>query len=872
MNFSRLRAFVALVFLGSFVSAAWTSGLQARSAEPIYDLPVQGVERLGAHFEAHPELKTTKSSGWKPYNREVWLQQTRPVPPGQSIAQLRYEVFQEAKRRLGASDLAGRVGWFSIGPVEYSGRCVSIDFHPTNPAIVFVGSAGGGLWKSIDGGDSWSASTDHLPTLAVGAVCVLASDPNTVLIGTGEGSGVGFLAAGKGIFGFGLLKSTDGGETWNETSLSYAVPSAHGFNVIEDNPTTGTILAGANDGLWRSTDDGGTWTLVMGNGNYFDVKWKPGDPQTVYVSKGRDPFTNSQADNGVFISTDDGLTFSLAGTGQPSGTSIAKTKIAVTPANPDYIYAHFVSSFTFGSIGVYRSTDGGQTWQQRNSLNMCGGQGFYNNVIMADPDNPERVIAGGTILYQSNSGGQNFGALNSSVPFGDEVSPHWDNHALVYEPGSTENVWVANDGGPWRSTDDGAIWTRRTAGIVSYQFYDIGVAQSNPLFVMGGTQDNGMPGRADEDSWFHSTFVADGFVCNVDTENADIVYSEWQGGNHIKSTDGGQTWDSIQSGISGSGSWLTPVDLDQNDGNHLFTASSTGIYRTTNGGTFWALVGSQDARWISMNPSDGRVVWTVSNVDGVFSSVNDGDDWGLSTSFPLTGLETKIQADPSDLDAAFVTVGGYATGGPHILRTNDRGQTWTDVTGNFPDQPANTMIVDPDSPSDWYVGSDVGVWKSTDGGATWRPYGVGLINALVTDLEIRREQQKLVAGTYGRGVWEADLPSVVVSADDSEGVEGGLVSGTLGNGSPNLMLDPPYPNPVAGAAVVRFAARSDAPVSLEVYDVSGRRLEALVADGRGDGLIRMISWSTSSLSDGVYFLKLRAGEERVTRKAVVRAR
>ena len=860
---------LALAISGTLSMTAGVSDARAQTAESIYDLPVRGVERLGAYYEAHPELQTTKSSGWKPYNREVWLQQMRRAPEGQSIAHLRYEAFQEANRRLAASERAGAAGWFSIGPVEYSGRCVAIDFHPTNADIVYVGSAGGGLWKSTDGGDSWSTSTDDLPTLAVGAVCVLASDPNVVLIGTGEGSGVGFLEAGKGIFGFGLLKSTDGGDTWSSTSLSYAVPSAHGFNVIEDNPVTGTILAGANDGLWRSTDDGDTWTLVMGNGNYFDVKWKPGDPQTVYVSKGRDPFTNSQTNNGVFVSTDDGLTFNLAGTGQPGGSSIAKTKIAVTPADPEYIYAHFVSSFTFGSIGVYRSTDSGQTWQQRSSVNMGGGQGFYNNVIMADPNNPERVIAGGNILYTSNNGGQTFTDLNGSIPFGDDNTiPHWDNHALVYEPGSTENVWIATDGGPWRSTNDGATWTRRTLGIVSYQFYDIGVAQSDPLFVMGGTQDNGMPGRADEDSWFHSTFVADGFVCNIDTENADIVYSEWQGGNHIKSTDGGQTWSSIQSGITGGGAWLTPVDLDQNDGDHLFTAHNAGIYRTTNGGAFWQFVGSQNARWISMNPANGRVVWTVSNVNGVWFSANDGDNWTQSASFPLNGLETKIQADPSNISAAFVTFGGYATGGPHILRTVDRGQTWIDVTGDFPDQPANTMVVDPASPSDWYVGSDVGVWRSTDGGATWVPYGTGLVNALVTDLEIRREERKLVAGTYGRGVWEADLPTVAASVDDPDG----LASGTLESGSPNLMLDPPYPNPVVGEAVLRFAARSEAPVTLDVFDVTGRRVESLVTEGRGDGLIRMVSWSASALSDGTYFLKLRAGEDEVTQKAVVRAR
>jgi photosystem II stability/assembly factor-like uncharacterized protein len=840
------------------VTAVFTVGAQAD--EPYLD-DLLGLERMGAWFDAHPEYKEMRSSGWKPYNRELWFQETRPAPPGASAALLRYQAFQVGKKR--AAGGMGDPGWFCIGPVEYSGRCLTVDFHPTDPSIVYVGSATGGLWKSTDGGDTWMTSTDDLPTLAIGAVCVLPWDPNIVLIGTGEGNGAGYVSAGKGIFGMGVLKSTDAGATWNLTSLNYTIPSGHGFNVIEDNPTTRTILAGANDGLWRSTDDGDTWVQVASNGNFFDVKWKPGDPNRVYVAKGKDPFLNFQSDNGVFISTNDGLTFALAGAGQPAGSLIAKTKIAVTNADPNVIYAHYVNSTNYQTLGVYRSTDGGLTWQDRNTtLNMCGGQGWYNNVIAVDQNNTNRLVAGGNILYTSNNGGTTFNDLNGSIPFGNEIAPHWDNHALAYEPGSNSTLWIATDGGPWRSTDDGAIWTGRRAGIISYQFYDIGVAQSDPLFIMGGTQDNGMPGREDEDSWFHSTFIADGFVCNIDPANAKIVYSEWQFGNHIKSTNGGQTWSSIQSGIFGNGSWLTPVDQDQTlesasgNGEHLYTSTSAGIFRTTNGGTLWQHVGSQNARWISMNPSDGNVVWTVSNNVGVWHTTDDGDTWTRSAAFPGNGLETKIHADPSDVASAFVTYGGYSTDGPHLVRTMDFGTTWADVTGDFPDQPANTFIVDPARPGDWYIGSDVGVWKSSDGGAHWMPFGTGLANAFIADLEIRRDARKLVAGTYGRGVWEIDLA--------------GLSSvGESRLASRNLMLDQPYPNPVAGETVFRFAARSSEPVELGIYDVQGRRVGIVARDINGDGVIRMAKWSARALPDGVYLAILRAGDQQISRKVLV---
>jgi len=462
------------------------------------------------------------------------------------------------------------------------------------------------------------------------------------------------------------------------------------------------------------------------------------------------------------------------------------------------------------------------------------------------------------VLYVSDDAGATFTALNASAPLGDPISPHWDNHCLAYEPGSESEVWITTDGGPWRSADDGDTWTRRTHGIVSYQFYDIAVAQSDPLFIMGGTQDNGMPGREDEDSWFQTTFVADGFVHNIDPADARVVYSEWQGGNHIKSIDGGQTWTSIQSGIYGTGAWITPVDQDQQDGDRLFTSTTSGIFRTVDGGDSWERVGTQTARWISINPADGDVVWTVSTSDGIWVSTSGGEEWTECTALPPTGSEIKIQADPSSLGAAFVVYGGYDTGRPHIVRTADYGATWQDVTGDFPDQPANTLVVDPAYPEDWFVGSDVGVWRSSDGGTTWAPFGTGLVNVVITDLEIRREARKLVAGTYGRGVWEADL--LPVGASD--------VAGDVRTRR-TLLLDPPYPNPIRGEGVLRFAARTGGSVSLEILDVEGRLITKLVPEAPADGVIRMTSWSTAGISDGVYLAVLRAGRSQISRKLVV---
>ncbi|NNE43309.1 MAG: T9SS type A sorting domain-containing protein, partial [Gemmatimonadetes bacterium] len=225
--------------------------------------------------------------------------------------------------------------------------------------------------------------------------------------------------------------------------------------------------------------------------------------------------------------------------------------------------------------------------------------------------------------------------------------------------------------------------------------------------------------------------------------------------------------------------------------------------------------------------------------------------------FATAGNATKVLADPINPQAAFVTFTGYAAGA-HIARTTDLGATWTDVSGDFPQQPVNTMEVDPQFPGEWYIGTDVGVWTSTNGGVNWTPFDVGLPNAVVLDLEIRDAARKLVAGTYGRGAFEAALSGSVT------GVTTGDTPAPL-----NLMLDPPRPNPAVGRTMLRFAARSGESVTLDIYDVAGRRVANLADQASGDGIIRGVPWITDDVPAGVYFAVLRAGADQASRKIIV---
>ena len=846
----RARIRTAMIPITMIILAGLTmpTGASAQGAAAGAD-GLAWLEMMGAYFEEHPELKEQKSSGWKLYNRAKWLRERRLTDGTMSGGEAQWRVWEEKERSFADRSKTATSSWFPIGPLNISGRILDIEFDPTDTDIIYAGSASGGLWKSTDAGDTWVTTTDDLPTLAIGAVCVLPSNPDIVLIGTGEGAGGG--AGGDGV---GILRSTDGGLTWNVTGFSFPIPSGHGFHVMKACPLTGTILAGANDGLYRSTDDGLTWTQVQSNGDFYDIQFKPDDLSVIYTCKGQ-----GIARNNVKISTNDGLNWTKLGTGQPESALVGKTKIAVCAADPDVIYANYVNASTSRTLGIYRSDDAGLNWYEVYSEpNMTGGQGFYNLTLTVDPDDPDIVIAGGVQLYRSTDGGVNYTIAGDGYGLGTESSVHWDHHDMLYEPGSTNTLWAATDGGIWKSDDDGVTWVSRREGLATYQFYDICVAQSDPSFAMGGTQDNGVPGRVLGEEWFTSTLFADGFVCNIRPSNADGVYAESQFGGHVKSLDGGQTWSNVTTGITGTGSWVTPVAMDVNDPKQLFTSTSAGVFRTNDRMSNWTNVGSQTAIWIDVSLADGDVIWTV-NGSRPYVSTDDGDTWTPASNYGFAvGPETKIAAHPVDPGTAFVTFGGF-TANAKIAMTTDFGLTWTNVTGDLPIQPVNTLVVDPDYPSAWYIGTDVGVWTSINGGVNWTPFDTGLPNVFVADLEIRRATHKLAAGTYGRGMWESDIPLL------STGME---TAGSVGS-SLQLMLDPPYPNPVADQTVFRFAARHEGPVSLDIYDVRGRLVDHLADGSHGDGYIRTITWSADGIASGVYFMRLSAGNLSKVRRVVI---
>jgi len=730
----------------------------------------------------------------------------------------------------------------SVGPVNLAGRVLDLKFGPADPQIVHAGTASGGLWRSPDGGATWTPLTDGLPSLAVGAVAL--PSPGVIVIGTGEGT-LNFDRVG----GVGILRSTDGGATWQTTGFSRDECSGHGFHVMEVGPS-GTLLAGATDGLWRSDDLGVTWTAVRSSGDWYDVLWKPGDPAGVYACRGSAP-----SGNGVFASTDDGITWARVGTGQPLSLLIGKTKLAASAAAPSTLYALFAEPASpGGTVGVYRSTDDGATWSAQNTIvNIAGGQGWYNLSLVADPDDADRLLAGGVSLFRSSDAGVNWTPTGSGTV-------HVDHHDAVYRPGGDDDVFVATDGGIWESTDDGLTWTGHNDGLVDTQFRDLAVSDhpADPDFLVGCVRDQGVLCRDGGDEWYGA--YGDAGTCKIDPNDGTTVYLMLPNGLARSTNRCAGPWTLLASGITGVPAFPPPLDEDRTPGRggHLYTSTSDGIFRTTNGGSSWTHVDSRPATWISISPLGGDVVWTV-RASGVTRTTDDGASWRDASPYGFTtGGARRIVAHPTDANAAVVVFSGCAPGLAHVASTTDLGATWSDATGDLPSHPVNALAIDPVMPTVWYAGSDRGLWSTMDGGSHWH-FWQSFPYVVVRDLEIQTTLRRLFVATYGRGVWEIGLEPVVPGAPVPD------VTSESG-----LHLALPYPNPVSEEIVLRYAARASGTVSVRIYDVRGRLVTELVREGPGDGVVRSVAWRAEGIPTGIYFAVLQAGSERVSRKLALR--
>ena len=725
---------------------------------------------LESSFEAYWSGKEIqKGKGWKPFKRRHSFMAPRVYPSGQFPFEKLYEEWEKIKYTpRNSSQTTIQADWQAFGPTNVPllntgqkrgvGRVNVVAFDPYNSDIIWVGSPSGGLWKSIDGGSTWTSNTDLLPNLGVSDIAIDHTNTDIMYIITGDRDA-------EDTYAYGLMKSSDGGLTWNPTGLSFNLNNSYRGNRVLIHPNNSNILlvstrkSGYGE-TYRSIDGGDTWDLVLEGPNLVSMEFNPSNPDLVYgITTGTSKFyrSNDNGQNWINVTNQAGL--------PNSGNN--RGLIGVTPANPNVIYILY-SKNDNGFGGLYKSTDGGFNFTlQSESPNIfgyetdgsdVGGQGWYDIAMTISPTNEDEVYIGGINLWKSINGGQDWDIISHWYGAGGNPYVHADQHYLVFNP-LTNSLFAGNDGGIYKSEDNGNSWADLSDGLQITQFYKIGISQTNFGLVLGGSQDNGTLRCNTQNDW-SAVRGGDGMECAVDPTNASIMYSELYYGDIGISYDGGNSWDNIAPDTDGE--WITPYQIDQNSPNRIVIGYDV-VYESLDYGTTWNAISngfnnSSTIDVICLAPSDDETIY-IAEEDDIFRTSDGGQNWiNISSALPNNSV-TFLAVHPNNPEIVWATFSGYSSQ-QKVYFSQNGGGSWTNISSNLPNLPVNCILHY--SPNETlFIGTDIGVFYKDSSMTDWQTFNQGLPNTIVTELEYHISTNTLFAGTYGRGLWMTSLPAVV---------------------------------------------------------------------------------------------------------------
>lgn len=701
----------------------------------------------------------------------------------------------------------------SIGPALMSGRVSDFAHDPTNPDRFFVGVASGGVWRTTDGGVTFDPVFDSEGSYSIGVVEVDPKRPRIVWVGTGENNSQRSVSFGDGVY-----KSEDGGNSWTSVGLG---DSEHiGMIAIRpDQPDTVFVAAqgplwraGGDRGLYKTTNGGKSWRRVLhisDDTGVNEVCIDPVNPEIMYASayqRRRQQWTlvDGGPESGIFRSFDGGDSWEKSGRGLPGG-DLGRIGLAISPADPGTVYA--IVTATGDSSGFYRSTNHGETWERMSSYKTDSPQ-YYNEVI-ADPNVVDRVYIIDTIMQVSEDGGRTWRGVPTS-------RKHVDSHALWIDPANSNHLLAGVDGGVYESFSRGDTW-RYTPNLPITQFYRVAVDNSEPFyFVYGGTQDNNTLGGPSQtfdsggirnEDWF-VTVGGDGFGPAVDPEDPNTVYGQSQYGNLVRFDR--RTGDSIfiqPAQKPGEPAlywnWDSPLLISPHSHSRLYFAGNM-LYRSDDRGDSWTRVSGELHRGIDRTSLEimGEVqppeavdkdMYTsiygtavsltesplvegllyVGTDDGLIQVTEDGGTtWRKIDAFPGVPYKTfvsDVEASRHNPDRVYATFDNHKAGdfAPYILRSDDRGQTWTSIAGDLPARgPVYAVAEDTELPGLLFVGQEFGAYWTLTGGEKWHKVQ-GVPPIAVKDLVIQRRENDLVMATFGRGFYVLDDYELMRQVDES---------------------------------------------------------------------------------------------------------
>jgi len=771
----------------------WTSAVVLSAVALVFLLPPFGGENEEAPLKYSGALQAL----------DLWAAQ-RAYPGTVIPAEGFGRAWQQAKRipRIGtaAGGDRGNDYWGVLGPHNIGGRTLSLAVDPGNPDTIYAGSASGGLWKTTVGGvgaDAWDKVETGYPILAVSTVVLDPADSDVIYIGTGEAyryqesDGGELNRLTRGSYGIGILKSTDGGESWTQ-SLDWTYDQNRGVWMIAVHPADSNIVyAATTEGIYKSTDAGGQWTLVHEVIMGTDVRIHPTDPQIIFSAHGN---FNSEG-RGIYRSTDGGGSWSQLTNGLPTTWS-GKCQLAIAPPAPTRIYASIGN--TESGRGLYLSTDTGDSWSQAYGGDYQQYQGFYSHYVLPSPFDVNLVFVAGIEIHRSTNGGSSFsqrsdwtamyfGTPPPEGPIGGPSYAHADHHFATWHPSDPDTIFFASDGGVFKSTNGGTSFQSLIGGYVTTQFYNgIGMSATSPDKLIGGMQDTATAIYRGGPAW-ERVIGGDGTWAAINPLDDDILYGSAQYLQMLRTDNDSGWWDWIEPPSAGGErtAFIAPYVLCPSNPSVLYSGRSR-VYRSTNGGNSWSathgstpLNGNNAVMCMAVSPTDENVVYAATAAYDdrarVYRTTN-GDDWTEVTGTLPDRYISDLTVDPTNSSVVYATIMGFGTS--HVFRSANGGDSWADIGQGLPDAPTSAVIVDPDNPEVVYVGGDLGVYVSPDSGQSWYSFQEEMGTVMINDLKIYGPGRLIRAATHGNGIQERPLyepggdlsaPRVVVGPGPAEG-------------------------------------------------------------------------------------------------------
>lgn len=699
------------------------------------------------------------------------------------------------------SSLVNGLRFRSLGPGVASGRISDIAVNPKDHSEFYVGVASGGLWKTTNAGTTFKPIFDRQPVYSIGALAIDPENPFIVWAGTGENNSQRNLAYGDGIY-----KSVDGGKSWKNMGLKH---SEHIGKILIDPENTNTVYVaaqgpvwgpGGDRGLYKTNDGGKTWTAILTiseNTGITDVVMDPRNPDVLFAAahqRRRRVYTKIDGgpESAIYKSEDAGKTWRKLTHGVPSG-DVGRIGLAIAPSNPDILYA--IIELPGNKGGFYRSNDRGESWSKQ-SDNVSISPQYYQEIYV-DPYNADRVFSMDTRSRISEDGGKTWTYLG-------ENNKHVDNHALWIDPDDTRHLIEGCDGGIYESFDRGKTWIFRSNFPVT-QFYHVRVDNDYPFYnLYGGAQDNGSwfgPSRTLANYTVNADWTktngGDGFMSVPDPEFPDISYAESQYGGIVRfdSKSGESVYIKPQplEDETYRFNWNTPIEISPHNPATVYCAANK-VFKSTNRGSSWEVISPDLTRQIDVNslPVMGKI-WGPDAVaksvstspfgnifaleesplkqgllyagtdDGLIQvTEDDGKTWTRYDRFPgvpeMTFV-TYLLPSMYDENTVFATFDGRKNSDfkPYILKSGDKGKTWTSISGDLPDNGTVYAIQeDHINPNLLFAGTEFGIFFTLDGGMHWTRLQSGIPTIAVKDLTIQRRENDLVLATFGRGFYILD--------------------------------------------------------------------------------------------------------------------